>query len=96
VHAGHTHAVIDQRFSRISQLLRSLDCYVPSGLGTLLRDMFASSEPKRHYSYVTGFPGIDKAEQADGDKRGPGDFKAAFKDHINAFDGLGTEASGRR
>jgi hypothetical protein len=95
-HAGHTHAVIDQRFSRISQLLRALDCFVPSGLGKLLHNLFAATEPKRHYTYIPGFPGIDDEETKDGPNLGPGDFKSAFHSHVHRFEGLGTESTGRR
>ncbi len=57
--------------------------------------MFAATEAKRYVSYVTGFKGNDKAER-DAGSCGPGNFKAAFSPHHNSFDGLGTEASGRR
>jgi hypothetical protein len=94
--AGHTHAVIDQRFSRIAQWLRGLDCFVPSGLGKLLYNLFESTENKRHYSYITGLPGIDSEELKDGPARGPGDFASAFNEHVQRFKGLGTESTGRR
>ena len=88
--AGHTHASIDQRFSRISNWLRKLDCFIPSGLGRFLEPLFESSEPLRCYKYMPGWNGVDPTELANA-VCGPGDFAAAFKQFVNRFDGLGSE-----
>jgi hypothetical protein len=73
--------------------LRALDCFVPSGLGDLLKDLFEDSEGNRRYSYMPGWAGIDEEEVNSG-VDGPGDFAAAFKPHMEKFDGLGTEQTG--
>ena len=74
--AGHTHAVIDQRFSRISVLLRKLDAYTPPDLCTLLQGLFRESEEDGS-EYIL-LPGWDGLEDVDSAASGPGDFKAVF------------------
>lgn len=73
---GHTHAVIDQRFSRISVLLRKLDAYTPPDLCILLKGLFKESEEDGS-EYIM-FPGWDGLEEVDPAASGPGNFKAAF------------------
>lgn len=98
--AGHTHAVIDQRFSRISVRLRQEDAYTPHDLNRVLADLFARSEEVG--SELIMLPGWDGLEDTDTIANGPGDFKSVFDpdapgSHLRKFSGFGTSrGSGRR
>jgi len=48
------------------------------------------------YEFLPGFEGVVEEERNGGAARGPGDFKAAFVNHVQRFDGLGTDDTGRR
>ena len=93
---GHTHAVIDQRFSRISIRLRAKDSLTPPELAETLAGLFTESEGCVFYEFLPGFDGVVEEERAGGPARGPGDFKTAFADFVQRFDGLGTDDTGRR
>ena len=96
IHAGHTHAVIDQRFSRISIRLRAKDSLTPPELASTLDGLFIESERDVWYEFLPGFEGVVVEERAGGPDAGPGDFKDAFSQYVQRFDGLGTDDTGRR
>lgn len=92
---GHTHEIIDQRFACISIRLRVKDAFTPSDMAHVLYGVFHESEDWTEYVFIPGIQGADEQERL-GTDMGPGDFKAAFEPHVRRFDGMGTEASGRR
>lgn len=98
--AGHTHAVIDQRFSRISVRLRQQDAFTPPDLSNVLVDLFKGSEDAgSEFILLPGWDGLEKTESC---ASGPGDFKHVFDpdipaSHLQKFSGFGTSrGSGRR
>jgi hypothetical protein len=95
--AGHTHAVIDQRFSRISVRLRQQDAFTPPDLSNVLVDLFKGSEDAgSEFILLPGWDGLEKTESC---ASGPEDFKHVFDPDIPAshLQKFGTSrGSGRR
>ena len=87
--AGHTHCIIDQRFSRFSIRLRAHDSFTPLELADALDDMF---DEESGFDFLPGLP--DLLEQLR--SLGLGDFSAAFEAFVLRFEGIGTESNGRR
>ena len=95
--AGHTHSIIDQRFSRISIRLHAKDAFTPDELPDVLEGMFTDTEPVVEVAHFIGF---DDAHGLLGEAsithQGPGDFKGTFEPHIIPIEGYGTTSDGRR